>query len=1095
MKTFLLTLSLSAVTLASSAQESETRWMRYPALSPDGTTIAFTYQGDLYTVPATGGRATQLTTHAAHDTQPRWSPDGQHIAFASDRLGSFDVYVVSREGGAPLRLTTHSGSEKPLAWQDKEHVLFESNVMPTAQSIQFFSRSFPQVYRVDLKGSRPELFSTLPMQDIHLSSDGQQLLYHDSKGYEDPWRKHHTSSITRDVWLASRNAQGAWLHRQLTHFAGEDRNPVWTPDHKAFYYLTEENGTFNIARRGLNEEKSSLITTFKQHPVRFLTSSTSGLLCFGHDGSIYTLQPGGQPQRVSIDLRNDQTERAMTQLLRSQGATEVAVAPGEKEIAFVLHGDVYVTSTSYTTTRRITNTPEQERNITFAPDGRSIAYASERNGLWQIYQTSLVRKDEKQFAYATSLKEEQLIKSAHTSFQPQYSPNGKELAFLENRTTLRVLNLRSKQVRTVMEGKYEYSYSDGDQHFSWSPDSRYLLTGYIGTGGWNNKDIALVHASGQKPIVNLTESGYVERDAQWVLDGKAMLYTSDRAGYRSHGSWGAERDYYLMFFDLDAYERFHMNKEELALADAAKAEEAKRKAAAAQAATAKNKKNKKNKTKTATPDSTAAPQRLDLDLEHRFDRIVRLTPTSTQLGDAVLAHDGSKLYYLAAFEGGFDLWEQNLRERGSRVVAKGIGYGMLTADKKTDHLFFASSNSLKKLNTKSFAQEAINYEAQFDHRPAQERAYIFDHAWQQVKDKFYKSDLHQTDWDFYRQSYRRFLPSINNNYDFAELLSEMLGELNASHTGARYSGRGGAMSTAALGLFFDEQHQGKGLRIAEVLARGPFATRNTGVKAGDILEHIEGTPLEAGADYYPLLEGKTGRPLRVGVLTPSTGKRREVTVRPISAGQQADLLYKRWVKRNRAMVDSLSGGRLAYVHVQGMNSESFREVYSELLSDANRQKLAVIVDTRHNGGGWLHDDLITLLTGKEYQQFVPRGQYIGSDPFAKWVKPSCLLVCEDNYSNASGFPSLYKDLNIGPIIGAPIPGTMTAVWWETQMDRSLIFGIPQVGVRDMQGRYGENLQLTPDYVVYNTPEEVATGRDRQIETAVQVMLQKVGVKP
>ena len=218
-------------------------------------------------------------------------------------------------------------------------------------------------------------------------------------------------------------------------------------------------------------------------------------------------------------------------------------------MAFILHGDVYVTSVEYNTTKQITDTPEQERSIDFSPDGRSLVYAAERGGYWQIYQSSIVKKEEKLFTYATDIKEERLTNSKVTSFLPKYSPNGKEVAFLENRTTLRIINLSNKQVRTVMDGKYEYSYSDGDQWFQWSPDSRWLLTNYIGYGGWNNKDVALVKADGSE-IHNVTQSGYNDANAKWVLGGKAIIFGSDRAGYRSHGSWGAEDDIYIMFFDL-----------------------------------------------------------------------------------------------------------------------------------------------------------------------------------------------------------------------------------------------------------------------------------------------------------------------------------------------------------------------------------------------------------------------------------------------------------------------------------------------------------------------------------------------------------------
>ena len=1071
--------SVIALMLSLSAHATDNpAWMRYPAISPDGSLIAFSYKGDIYTVPVSGGRASQITTNPAHDSYPVWSPDGQQIAFASDRLGSMDIYVVDKEGGVPTRLTTHSGNETPIVFKDKDHILFQANILPAAEDMQFPSSQFPQVYEVSTAGGRPVMFSSMPMENISFSADGKSILYHDKKGYEDAWRKHHTSSITRDIWMCT--LDGERSYKKLSTFAGEDRSPVWA-NADTYYYLSEEKGSFNIYKANIKGGKPSPITQHTQHPVRFLTRANNGTLCYGYDGGIYTLKEGAQSQKVDIRVVTDKIDRDIIRQIKTNGATQIAVSPEGKEVAFILRGDVYVTSTEYKTTKQITNTAEQERNVDFAPDGRSLVYASERNGLWQLYQAKIANKEEKQFTYATDIQEERLTNSNVTSFQPQYSPDGKEVAFLENRATIRVINLATKQVRTVMDGKFEYSYSDGDQWYQWSPDSRWILTNYIGIGGWNNKDVALVNASGNGEIHNLTQSGYNDSGAKWVLDGKAMIWESDRAGYRSHGSWGAHGDIYIMFFDLEAYERFLMSKEELALLE--EAEKGKKDEKKDEAVKKGKKDNKKAEDK--KKDEVKA---LTFDLENCRDRIVRLTRHSSSLGDAVLSKKGDKLYYQASFERGSDLWCQDLKDNSTKLILKDIGRAMMIPDKKGEDFYLCTRSGIKKVTAKDGKSKNISFEAIFDYKPAEERQYMFDHAWQQVKDKFYKDDIHGIDWEGYRDAYRRFLPSINNNYDFQELLSEMLGELNGSHTGARYRANGPALSTANLGVFFDDTYTGNGLKIKEIMAKSPFANKKCEVTSGCIIEQIDGQAIEAGMDYFPLLEGKAGKKVLLAIYNPANGKRFNVSIKAISASEQNTLLYKRWVDRNRKMVDELSGGRIAYVHVQGMDSPSFRTVYSELLSDKNRNRDAVIVDTRHNGGGWLHDDLATLLSGKEYQRFVPRGQYIGSDPFNKWLKPSCVLVCEDNYSNAHGFPWVYKELGIGKLIGAPVPGTMTAVWWETQIDPSIVFGIPQVGCVDMRGQYAENNQLQPDIEVYNKPEDSLKGIDTQLATAVQEML-------
>lgn len=1065
MKKILLAL-IAPLATASAMAQSDPLWMRFPAISPDGKTVAFSYKGDIWTVPANGGQARQITTNPAYDAYPVWSPDSRQIAFASSREGSMDIYVVGRDGGAPRRVTTDSGDEYPMAWRNDSTIMLKASIMPKATSIMF--ADFSQVYEVSDKGGRMRIFSDIPMEDISVGNDGA-LLYHDNKGYEDPFRKHHQSPICRDIWLYK-----GGNYTKLTNFAGEDRTPVWG-DNNTYYYLSEEDGTFNVYKRRIGETAKTQLTHYKGNPVRFLTRSTDGTLCYAHDGAIYTLKEGSQPVRLNLSVvADDGSDKLQRQVLRS-GATEFAVSPSGKEIAFVVHGDVYVTSTDYTTTKRITDTPEQERNVNFSPDGRSLVYASERGGLWQIYQTSIVNKDEKQFTYATQLKEEQLVKSSLVDMQPAYSPDGKSVAYIEDRGALKAVDVKTKAVRQLMDGKFQYSYSDGDLWFQWSPDSKWLLSNYIGHGGWNNSDIALVPADGSQKITNLTNSGYNDNNGRWVLGGKAMLFMSDRAGYRSHGSWGAEDDAYIMFFDLDAYERFRMGKEERALYDEAhkkeKADTTKKKKPLIKLGKKKKDDKKKDEAKT-----------LKFDLANCRDRVIRLTVNSSHMADAILSPGGDTLYYQAKFEGGYDLWKHDLVENKTEIVMKNVGYG-LEADKDFKNLY-VYNNGIKQIDLAKNSQKGIDFEANFNYRPYEERAYIFNHVWQQVKDKFYDPKLHGVDWDGYKKTYAKFLPYINNNYDFRDMLSEMLGELNGSHTGARYYPEGATLKTAALGLFFDNDYEGDGLKVEEVINRGPFAVRNTGVKKGCIIEAIDGQKIAKGSDYTSLLDGKAGKMTRVSVFDPSRKKRFDVVVRAISRSAQADLLYRRWVDRNREMVDSLSNGTIGYVHVKAMDSESFRTVFSQLLSDSMRQKKAVIVDERHNGGGWLHDDLCTLLSGKQYAKFIAHGKYIGYDPWNKWVKPSCVMICEDDYSNGHGFPAVYKTLGIGKLVGAPVAGTMTAVWWERMMN-GMIFGIPQVGNQAMDGTFFENKELKPDIEVYNTPADYETGNDEQLKAAVE----------
>ena len=1068
------------------AAEESPLWLRRNSISPDGKQIAFCYEGDIFTVPAEGGQATQITSNAAYDSDPLWTPDGKNIIFSSYRDKTKDIYMTSSEGGTPVRITDYPGNETPLAVLPDGSILFSAALQADAAYGDFPGTA--QIFLVKNPGERPRMVTSLPISALSVSGDGT-VLYEDRKGYEDPFRKHHTSSVTRDIWLytpAEPQEKGGkkgigtdpdWKHfsingqgtfTKLSSFKGEDRNPVFAADGDTFYYLSEEDGTSNIYRSSISApDKSVQLTSFTRHPVRYLSSSSDGLLSFSWNGELYTLREGEEPAKVRVGIISDNNERESIYRTISSGATGLAVSPNGKEVAVVARGDVYVASIEFGTTRRITDTPQQERNVCFSPDGKTLYYSSERNGHWGIYSASLTEKNDKYFTYSVKFEEKLITDPGQTCFQPSVSPDGKWLGFLRDRTEIVIKNIKSGKEKSLLKN-VNYSYTDGDQSFEWSPDSRYILCNWQGNGGWNNEDIALIDIETGE-VTDLTQSGYTDAAFRWAAKGKAMTWMSDRAGYRSHGSWGAEYDIYAMFFDGKAFHKFTRDKEEDEMENLLATEK-------------EEKKEAKDSTK-----AEKKTEKLVLDLDNREDRTIRLTRFSGRLADHYLKQDGSKLYYITRLEKSMDLCVLDIKEQSITVLAKNV-YGSLYPDAEDHWLYVLGGSGVSRIDMNSGAKEMISFSGEFDYRPRLEREYIFNHVWKQVQEKFYVPDIHGIDWAGYRDDYSRFLPYINNNFDFQEMLSEMLGELNGSHTGARYYYRSG-VNMGTLGLIYDWNYAGDGLRIQEVLKGGPAAVADPEIKAGDIIASVNGKEIKAGENWLPLLTMKAGDKILLGIR--KNGKKYEELY--VEAGYtDHDLLYKRWVRQREEMVERLSGGRVAYVHVAGMDSESFRNVYSRLLGKY-RTCEAVIVDTRHNGGGWLHDDLATLLDGKAYIRFEPRGQYIGTEPYSKWTKPSCVLIGEDNYSDASGFPYVYKTLGIGKLIGAPVPGTMTAVWWEQQIDPTIIFGIPQVGaVGIKEGRYLENLQIEPDIPVYNDPASVLNGRDLQLEKAVEEMLKEIG---
>jgi len=1094
--TALATLSLAS---AVPARAENALWLRSAAISPDGKTVAFSYRGDLWTVPVAGGAATPITVAAAYDTAPVWSPDGRQIAFASDRYGNFDVFVLPAGGGEATRLTFHSADDFPTSFTpDGKAVLFSSATLDSATNVQFPNGAQPELYQVALAGGLPAQVLSTPAPYATWDKAGERLAYSDQKGYEMEWRKHDNSSFARDVWVFEKKSG---KHTRLTAFGVDDRQPVWAPGDKALYYLSEKSGSFNVWKLDLADPgKPMQVTTHETHPVRFLSVSAAGDLCYTFDGEIWVRPAGASESRkLSVTAAADRRDLAVAPVDAGSDVSEFELSPNGKEVAFVARGEVFVASVEHGTTRRITDTPGQERSVSFSPDGKSLLYAGERDGSWNVYRTDRIDPEESAFFNATALRESSVLATAAEEFQPTFSPNGKEVAFLEERTTLKVLNLASGRARTVLPGDLNYSYADGDQWYQWSPDGKSLAVQFLSPTRWSS-EVGIVDAAGGKPVVNISRSGYEDESPRWARKGEVLIWSSDRFGTRQHAGNPRESDVFAAFLTRKAWDRFRLD--EAAFAQLAekekeadkKKEKEKEKQKEKEAGGGKEKaKGRETEKKADAAPEVNVPEPVVLELDGIEDRIARLSLHSASLADASLTPDGETLVYLARFEKGYDLWKYVPRKKEVKLVAKldAERGASLRLDPEGKKAIVLADEKLSSIDLESGKATPVKASAKIELRAAEERAALFEHAWRQTQKKFYVENLHGVDWPAMKTAYARFLPHVDNNRDFAELISEMQGELNASHTGGRYRPtRPDADATAALGFFPDPSHTGEGVRVLEVLEKGPLAKAGTKIAPGVVITSIDGTAIAAGASWYPALNRKAGTPVRIGLLDPKDGKKWEETVKPISWQDQQPLLYERWVKSRRVEVDRLSGGRLGYAHIRGMNDGAYREIFEEIFGRAV-DKEAIVLDTRFNGGGNLVEPLTVFLTGQVYYRAVPRGRQVGVEPSMRWTKPSIVVMNEGNYSDAHCFPTAYKALGIGETVGMQVPGTCTSVWWERLQDKTLTFGIPEVGYLDPAGDLTENKHLNPDYVVDNDPALEAAGRDEQLEKAVEVLLKKL----
>ncbi len=1063
---FLLALVFSS---SSPAAEGESaRWLRDVALSPDGTRIACRWRGEICLADVEDGILQPLTRDKAFDGDPCWTPDGKGLVFASDRCGNLDLYTLDLQSGTTRRLTWHEADDRPWQVTHDGEVLFSSRRGTGSACALAPLGTSGELYGLRLADGRLRRLLDTPARRASRLADGS-LLYEDLKGIEDPWRKHHRSAVTRDIWLAP--ADGG-EHRRLTPDAGEDLAPL--PDGAGGWYcLSEASGTLNLWHH--TAEGARQVTHHEDSPVRFPSRAEDGTLCYVYDGEIRLLSPSGEGRRLPLQgwlpARGERLE-----LLEADGS-DAALCPTGEDLAVCRRGEIFLVSAESGEARRLTDTPWEERDPAFSPGGDSLVFVSREPGNWRL---KLARYDASEGGWllAASIRIEDLGPAGEQPLGPRWSPDGKALAYGARRSGVHLLDLQKPEApRVLLPAESNYRYTDAAPELDWSPDGRWLLCVAIAPDRWSDEVWLLDSQTGDRR--NLSQSGYEDLHPRFDADGEALYWLSDRLGLRTHGGAGGVYDLFRASLTAEDWERSRMDAE------------SHRRLLQLEQADSLARPKKKRGLFSPRPAPADTPG-LEPDLAR--DRLRRMTPVSGGIYDYLVVDEGETILALARFGESINLWKIEPREdRFEMLLPLDLERGgRLALDAGQEHVYILTGEGFHRAGLDGEEEDFQAWPAGLRLAEAREREALWEHVRLQVRDRFYDQDLHGRDWEGLAARYKAFLPHVDTARGLAELLSEVLGELDASHTGAYALGGSGAdTETGLLGVLLAAEEDGM-LRITEVLPDGPAARPGQALPPGARLLSADGQPLRQAGDLWRALQGSAGRLVEVGWRS-REGHEGRSTLRPWTVRKERQALYHRWVRGNTARVDSLSGGRLGYVHIPAMEDPGFRELFSRALGEhAGREGL--VVDVRGNGGGFLTDDLVEFFSGRRlYRNVVPPGErVIGEEPWARWNRPVVVLVDESCYSDSHIFPHAMREMGLARLVGMPMAGTGTAVWWEHAWSGTLGFGIPQVGQRDNRGQYLENQPLHPDLQVDNLPGELARGIDRQLEAATADLLQQLG---
>jgi tricorn protease len=1022
-----LVLLLSLVAGASAQTSEPIRFGRTPDISPDGKQVVFSYLGDLWIVDAAGGVARHLTMHEKHDFAPVFSPNGKHIAFSSNRHGTYDVFVIPVQGGRPKRLTYDSADDFVTGWSpDGKSVLFAST-----RQTDFPSRQ--ELYTIPAAGGRAVRVSAHEGREGTFSPKGDQIAY--VRGPGTWYRKGYRGSSNDDVWIAKADGTN---NRQFTSFNGQDNFPQWSPDGKTLYWVSECLGTpANIVCREIDAPDATAprpVTSHKDEAVRRARLSGNGeWLVYECGPDLYIRSTkDGSGRKLLIEVNADDKTNPETITTFTSGATEYALSPDEKYVAFVVHGEIFAMPRGGGKAKRLTDHPAFDHGVAWAPDSKKILFLSDRNGHEDIFLLESDDPDHADLLKAGRFRVKQLTSTPEAEIGVTFTPDGKRISFLRA-GKLMTMKPDGTDEKVLIKDGVLFDYE-------WSPDGNWLV--YARQDAFFASELFIVPATGptlSDPPRNVTRFATYNGGVTWSKTDNKLAFISNRRKNLTSA--------YVLSLQ-----------------------------------------------KPAAP-GVAASKSFDWDDIHlRVKQPVNMAVLECAIsGDGSKiafrgVTDGQSDLWIASADGSQVARYSTGNTKPTQIQWSKIFPSLVYFRDGKGNLRTAAIGA-----PPAGALGTVNFQAKMSVRQDEVFAEMFEQSWRALHESFYDASFHGANWNAVRAKYRPLVKHVALKEDLYALISLMLGELNASHLGIHGAVPAPEQSTADLGFLFDNAYKGPGLRIAEVLRGGPADQRGLTIRPGDLLLKIEGTDLTPDVNLARLLNDRAGEVVSL-LVAPETDIRKTVRVNVAAVGRKqiADLMYERWIRNNAEKVLQLSKGKLGYIHIPSMNEAGLDRFLRALYSDCF-DKEGIVLDIRFNGGGFTHEQVLSYLAGKEHTFFHQRdggsGMALNSDD-RRWTKPLVLLINNRSFSDAEIFPHAFRTMGLGKLVGQATGGHVIGTREITLIDGSA-FRIPRIGVTTLKGVNMDKEGVTPDVVVDVHPDQLARGQDPQLERAVEVLIQDV----